>query len=162
MNHAPSAGSVVRHVDQHSSALLLTVLWMPPPYHQDKQESHFCYFRDLKTQNVFLNKAGSTCKLGDFGISKAMDTTIELASTCVGTPYYLAPEMCQDLPYSSKADIWVSGFMLASAVSSFCYILSYSIILTIEDNHFTYSPRWGSWGICHLSYHTSYRHILVY
>ena len=44
---------------------------------------------------------------GDFGIAKSMDTTIEVASTCVGTPCYLSPEMCQDIPYSSKADIWV-------------------------------------------------------
>ncbi len=44
---------------------------------------------------------------GDFGIAKSMDNTIDVASTCVGTPCYLSPEMCQDIPYSSKADIWV-------------------------------------------------------
>ena len=44
---------------------------------------------------------------GDFGISKLMDQTIDVASTCVGTPCYLSPEMCQDIPYSSKADVWV-------------------------------------------------------
>ena len=45
--------------------------------------------------------------LGDFGISKSMEQTHDLAKTCVGTPCYLAPEMCQDIPYSSKADVWV-------------------------------------------------------
>ena len=45
--------------------------------------------------------------VGDFGISKMMDQTIDVASTCVGTPSYLSPEMCQDIPYSSKADVWV-------------------------------------------------------
>ena len=44
---------------------------------------------------------------GDFGISKMMEATLDVASTCVGTPCYLAPEMCQDIPYSSKADVWV-------------------------------------------------------
>ena len=47
------------------------------------------------------------CAAGDFGIAKNMDN-IDVASTCVGTPCYLSPEMCQDIPYSSKADVWVS------------------------------------------------------
>ena len=50
--------------------------------------------------------------IGDFGIAKAMDSTIEMAQTCVGTPCYLSPEVCQDLPYSSKADIWVGCLIL--------------------------------------------------
>lgn len=68
--------------------------------------------RDLKTQNVFTTKTGKTCKLGDFGIAKILDTTIDVAKTCVGTPMYLAPEMCQDIPYSSKADVWALGCLL--------------------------------------------------
>ncbi|KAK2186321.1 hypothetical protein NP493_206g05016 [Ridgeia piscesae] len=68
--------------------------------------------RDLKAQNVFLNKSGSVCKLGDFGIAKNLDNAVDVANTCVGTPCYLSPEMCQDIPYSSKADIWALGCML--------------------------------------------------
>lgn len=45
--------------------------------------------------------------LGDFGIAKSLEDNLEVAKTCVGTPCYLSPEMCQDVPYSSKADIWV-------------------------------------------------------
>ena len=30
-------------------------------------------------------------KLGDFGIAKVLDTTQDLARTCIGTPYYMAP-----------------------------------------------------------------------
>lgn len=45
--------------------------------------------------------------IGDFGIAKVMENTFDLAQTCIGTPCYLSPEVCQDLPYSSKADIWV-------------------------------------------------------
>ena len=46
--------------------------------------------------------------IGDFGIAKVMESTIDMAQTAIGTPCYLSPEVCQDMPYSSKADIWVS------------------------------------------------------
>lgn len=45
---------------------------------------------------------------GDFGIARMMENTFDMAQTCCGTPCYLSPELCQDMPYSSKADVWVS------------------------------------------------------
>jgi len=32
-------------------------------------------------------------KLGDFGIARLLNTTSDLATTVVGTPYYLSPEI---------------------------------------------------------------------
>uniref|UniRef100_A0A672JD02 non-specific serine/threonine protein kinase n=1 Tax=Salarias fasciatus TaxID=181472 RepID=A0A672JD02_SALFA len=38
--------------------------------------------------------------------------TPALARTCVGTPYYLSPEICENRPYNNKTDIWSLGCVL--------------------------------------------------
>jgi NIMA (never in mitosis gene a)-related kinase len=67
--------------------------------------------RDLKSENIFLMKDGCV-KLGDFGIAKMLDTTGARAMTVIGTPSYLAPEVCDSQPYGTKADIWSLGVVL--------------------------------------------------
>uniref|UniRef100_A0A493T9B4 non-specific serine/threonine protein kinase n=1 Tax=Anas platyrhynchos platyrhynchos TaxID=8840 RepID=A0A493T9B4_ANAPP len=39
-------------------------------------------------------------------------STMEFAYTCVGTPYYLSPEICENRPYNNKTDIWSLGCVL--------------------------------------------------
>ena len=51
-----------------------------------------CIHRDIKSQNIFLTKDGF-CKIGDFGSAKVLNTTYAKASTVIGTPYYLSPEI---------------------------------------------------------------------
>ena len=67
--------------------------------------------RDLKSQNVFLNRQGRV-KLGDFGIAKRLDSTMAMAKTQIGTPFYLSPEICKDEPYNKKTDVWSLGCLL--------------------------------------------------
>ena len=43
--------------------------------------------RDVKTQNIFLS--GGKVLLGDFGLSKQLQRTFEMARTPIGTPYYM-------------------------------------------------------------------------
>lgn len=69
--------------------------------------------RDFKSENVFLasNESDGCCtvKIGDFGTSKMLDHTRAMATTLIGTPSHLSPEVCDNTPYSSKADIWSLG-----------------------------------------------------
>ena len=67
--------------------------------------------RDLKSGNVFLMKSGLV-KLGDFGIAKGFEKTMDKAKTMVGTPYYLSPEIVEGKPYDNKSDIWSLGVLL--------------------------------------------------
>ena len=64
--------------------------------------------RDLKPHNIFLTKKG-VVKLGDFGVSKILASSVQKASTCIGTPYYISPEIINEEEYSYKTDIWSLG-----------------------------------------------------
>lgn len=60
--------------------------------------------RDLKTRNIFLKK--NMIKIGDFGISRVLMGTTDMASTFTGTPYYMSPEVLKHEGYNSKSDVW--------------------------------------------------------
>jgi len=67
--------------------------------------------RDLKSQNIFLTRSGMV-KLGDFGVSRVLERTVDFAATQVGTPYYMPPEICNGSKYNSKCDIWSLGIVM--------------------------------------------------
>ena len=67
--------------------------------------------RDLKPQNVFLTSQG-VVKLGDFGISTVLQSSVMMAKTICGTPFYFSPELCEGKAYNNKSDVWALGCVL--------------------------------------------------
>ena len=57
--------------------------------------------RDFKTANIFMAQGG-LLKVGDFGVSTVLTSTLALARTAIGTPYYISPEICLSRPYNAK------------------------------------------------------------
>ncbi|KAG3293128.1 NIMA related kinase 5 [Ictidomys tridecemlineatus] len=103
--------------------------------------------RDIKSQNIFLSKNGMVAKLGDFGIARVLNNSMELARTCVGTPYYLSPEICQSKPYNNKTDIWSLGcvlYELCTLKHPFEGSNLHQLVLKICQAHFApISPRFS-------------------
>ncbi|XP_064442217.1 serine/threonine-protein kinase Nek5 isoform X2 [Mirounga angustirostris] len=103
--------------------------------------------RDIKAQNIFLSKNGMVAKLGDFGIARVLNNSMELARTCVGTPYYLSPEICQNKPYNNKTDIWSLGcvlYELCTLKHPFEGNNIHQLVLRICQAHFApISPRFS-------------------
>lgn len=65
--------------------------------------------RDIKPQNIFVSADG-TYKLGDFGLTKSANHTVE--GTKAGTYKFMSPEVYHNQPYGAKADMYSFGLTL--------------------------------------------------
>lgn len=72
-------------------------------------KKHEIVHRDIKPQNIFVSANGDY-KLGDFGIAKTVEKT--MGGTKIGTYKYMAPEVYNNQPYGSAADIYSLGLVL--------------------------------------------------
>ena len=66
--------------------------------------------RDLKSFNIFLTD-NLKVKIGDLGVAKKLEKG-KFATTFIGTPYYLSPEICNNKEYNNKSDVWAVGCLL--------------------------------------------------
>mmetsp|Transcript_98791 Transcript_98791/g.175933 ORF Transcript_98791/g.175933 Transcript_98791/m.175933 type:complete len:441 (-) Transcript_98791:71-1393(-) len=64
--------------------------------------------RDLKSSNIFLCEGRRRIRIGDFGISTVLQSTA-FASSCVGTPAYMSPELMRNERYDFHVDMWALG-----------------------------------------------------
>ena len=78
--------------------------------HQTLFDNHFQTFSLCLYRNIFLKN--NLIKLGDFGISRILMGTSDLATTFTGTPYYMSPEVLKHDGYNAKSDIWSLGCVL--------------------------------------------------
>ena len=81
--------------------------------------------RDLKPHNIFLEKTqeGPFVKVLDFGLAKLQRGSEEgvvnltKSGTLVGSPPYMSPEQCEDLPLDPQSDIYSLGCVFYEMVA---------------------------------------------
>ena len=64
------------------------------------------------------------------------NSTAELARTCIGTPYYLSPEICENRPYNNKR--YDQSLNLSLSLS-----LSLSLFQVLINASISYSDIWA-------------------
>ena len=71
--------------------------------------------RDMKLDNVL--KMGSNYKIADFGFA----TEKSVLATCLGTGYYMSPELVREEEYDRRVDVWAVNTMLYKMLTKTYY-----------------------------------------
>ncbi|XP_061370454.1 cell division control protein 2 homolog isoform X1 [Gastrolobium bilobum] len=80
--------------------------------------SHRVLHRDLKPQNLLIDRSTNSLKLADFGLARAFGIPVRTFTHEVVTLWYRAPEiLLGSCHYSTPVDIWSVGCIFAEMVN---------------------------------------------
>mmetsp|Transcript_43811 Transcript_43811/g.126560 ORF Transcript_43811/g.126560 Transcript_43811/m.126560 type:complete len:376 (+) Transcript_43811:113-1240(+) len=99
--------------------------------------------RDLKSSNIFLCQRRQRVRIGDFGISRVLESTA-FATSCVGTPAYMSPELMRNERYDYHVDMWALGcicFELCTLKLPFAA----NSLLELACQVMEADPAWSHW-----------------
>ncbi|CAK0817337.1 unnamed protein product, partial [Prorocentrum cordatum] len=99
--------------------------------------------RDLKSSNIFLCQGRRRILIGDFGISKVLESTA-YASSCVGTPAYMSPELMRNERYDYHVDMWAMGCVVFE-LSTLTLPFKASSLLELACQVIERPPEWQLW-----------------
>eukprot|EP00929_Paragymnodinium_shiwhaense_P003080 TRINITY_DN103489_c0_g1_i1.p1 TRINITY_DN103489_c0_g1~~TRINITY_DN103489_c0_g1_i1.p1 ORF type:complete len:454 (-),score=75.82 TRINITY_DN103489_c0_g1_i1:319-1680(-) len=99
--------------------------------------------RDLKSSNIFLCNQRRRIRIGDFGISRVLEST-RFAVSCVGTPAYMSPELMRNERYDVGVDMWALGCICYELC---CLSLPFmaSSLLDLVFQVVETEPDWAKW-----------------
>jgi TonB family protein len=69
--------------------------------------------RDVKPENIFLERGGGRALLSDFGIARSGDgqASVTLTGVVIGTPAYMSPEQIDGAELSGRSDLYSLGMV---------------------------------------------------
>lgn len=66
--------------------------------------------RDIKSDNTLVTRDGQV-KIADFGFAAQLTSKENKRNTVIGTPFWMAPEVCRGNNYDAKVDVWSTGVL---------------------------------------------------
>lgn len=120
--------------------------------------SHNVLHRDLKPQNLLINKNGEL-KLADFGLARAFGIPVKCYSAEVVTLWYRPPDVLFGAKlYTTSIDMWSAGCILAELADAGRPLFPGSDVLDqlLKIFRVLGTPTEESWpGVSHLSDYVS-------
>jgi len=99
-------------IDENNTAFCIQSVLLAVQFLHSRNRIH----RDIKVDNILLTAEGDV-KLADFGTAVQLTFQRLRRNTVAGTPYYMAPELIQKIPYREKVDIWSIGITVIELIN---------------------------------------------